>query len=158
MKDELGRKIMTKFVGLRAKTYSYLIDDSSEDKKAKGTKMCVIKRKLKLENHKTCLEATQLDNKIKYLEKNKINIDSLKKNHKEFIRNNKSTLKTQQMLKSERCNVFTKETNKIALSSSNGKRMQSINLIETWTYGTSKDLVSEKEEIKCKNIIKRYKN
>ena len=33
MKDELGRKIMTKLVGLRAKTYSYLIDDSSEDKK-----------------------------------------------------------------------------------------------------------------------------
>ena len=38
MKDELGRKIMTKFVGLRAKTYSYLIDDGSEDKKGKGTK------------------------------------------------------------------------------------------------------------------------
>ena len=31
---------MTKFVGLRAKTYSYLIDDSSEDKKAKDTKRC----------------------------------------------------------------------------------------------------------------------
>ena len=69
MKDELGGKIMTKFVGLRAKTYSYLIDDSSEDKKAKGTKKCVIKRKLKFENYKNCLEATQLDNKIKYLEK-----------------------------------------------------------------------------------------
>ena len=37
MKDELGGKIMTTFVGLRAKTYSYLIDDGSEDKKAKGT-------------------------------------------------------------------------------------------------------------------------
>ena len=38
MKDELSGKLMTKFVGLRAKTYSYLIDDGSEDKKAKGTK------------------------------------------------------------------------------------------------------------------------
>ena len=47
MKDVLGGKTMTKFVGLRAKTYSYLIDDGSEDKKAKGTKKCVIKRKLK---------------------------------------------------------------------------------------------------------------
>ena len=35
MKNELGRKILTKFVGLRAKTYSYLIHDCSEDKKAK---------------------------------------------------------------------------------------------------------------------------
>ena len=36
--------------------------------------------------------------------------------------------------------------------------MQSIDLIETYAYGTSKDLVTEKEEIKCNNIIKRYKN
>ena len=72
MKDELGGKIMTKFVGLRAKIYSYLIDDGSEDKKAKGTKKCVIKRKLKFENYKNCLEATQLDNKIKHLEKIKL--------------------------------------------------------------------------------------
>ena len=35
MKEELGGKIMTKFVGLRAKTFSYLIDDSREDKKQK---------------------------------------------------------------------------------------------------------------------------
>ena len=40
IKDELGGKIMTRFVGLKAKTYSYLIDDGSEDKKAKGTKNC----------------------------------------------------------------------------------------------------------------------
>ena len=40
MKGELGRKIMTKFVGLRAKTYSYLIDNGGEEKKAKNTKMC----------------------------------------------------------------------------------------------------------------------
>ena len=51
MKDELRGKIMTKSVGLRAKTYSYLIDDNSEDKKAKRTKKCLIKRKLKVENY-----------------------------------------------------------------------------------------------------------
>ena len=60
---------MTEFVGLKAKTYSYLIDDGSEDIKAKDTKKCVIKRKLKFENYKNCLKATQLDIKIKYLEK-----------------------------------------------------------------------------------------
>ena len=41
MKDELGRKIMTKLVGLRAKTYSYLIDDSNEDKKNKKAQKSV---------------------------------------------------------------------------------------------------------------------
>ena len=79
MRDGLGRKIMAKFVWLRAKTYSYLIGDGSEDKKTKGTKKCVIKRKLKFENHKNSLEVTQLDNEIKYLGKNKINVDNLKK-------------------------------------------------------------------------------
>ena len=55
-----------KFVGLRAKTYIYLIDDSSEDKKAKDTKKCVIKRKLEFENCKNCLETTKHENKINY--------------------------------------------------------------------------------------------
>ena len=40
MKDELGGKILTKFVELRAKTYSYLIDNGNKDKKAKDTKKC----------------------------------------------------------------------------------------------------------------------
>ena len=35
MKDELGRKSWKKIVGLRVKTYSYLIDDSIENKKSK---------------------------------------------------------------------------------------------------------------------------
>ena len=36
--------------------------------------------------------------------------------------------------------------------------MQSFDSIETYAYGTSNVLVIEKEEIKCNNIIKRYKN
>ena len=47
--------------------------------------------------------------------------------------------------------------NKIELSSNDDKRMQSIDSIETYAYGTGKDVVSEKEKIKCNNIIKRYK-
>ena len=54
MKDELGGKIMTKFVGLRAKTYSQLTDDGSQDKKGKNTKKCVIKKQLKFENYENC--------------------------------------------------------------------------------------------------------
>ena len=56
MKDELGRKIWIKFVGLRTKTYSYLTGHGSQDKKGKGTKKCVIKRKLKFEDCKSCLK------------------------------------------------------------------------------------------------------
>ena len=79
MQDELGGKIVRTFVGLRAKTYSYLIDDGGEDKRAKGSKKCVIKRKFKFENYKSCSEATQLENKLNHLEKNNVNIGSLKK-------------------------------------------------------------------------------
>ena len=45
MKDELDRQIMEEFVGLPAKTYSYLKDNDDEDKKANETKKCVKKRK-----------------------------------------------------------------------------------------------------------------
>ena len=72
-KDEISGNIMTKLVGLRAKIYSYLIDDDSEDKIAEDTKKCVIKKKIEFENYKNWLETTQLDNKIQYLEKIKIN-------------------------------------------------------------------------------------
>ena len=86
MKDELGVKIMKEFIALRTKTYSYLIDNKDEDKTAKGTKKCVMKRKLKFEDYKYCLEAAHIENKIKYLEKNKIDVDSLKEDQKEFIK------------------------------------------------------------------------
>ena len=55
MKDKLGGKIMTEFVALRPKTYSYLMEDSNSNKKAKGTKKFVIKRILKFNDYKNCL-------------------------------------------------------------------------------------------------------
>ena len=67
-------------------------------------------------------------------------------------------LKTQQRFKSRKHNVFTEETNKIALSSNDDKRMRSIDLIETYAYGTNRDLVSENEEIRCDNIMINPKN
>ena len=55
--------------------------------------------------------------------------------------------KTQQRFKNKWHNIFTEEINKIALSSNDDKRMQSIDSIETYAYGTSKNLVSEKKRL-----------
>ena len=85
MKDELGGKITKKFVGLRAKICSYLTNNYNEDKKAKVTGKCFIKRKLKLEDFRNCLEAAQTKNKMNHSVKNKIEEDSLKQDNKEFI-------------------------------------------------------------------------
>ena len=60
MKDELGGKIITEFVTLRPKTYSYSTDDGKEDKKAKGTKKCVIKRMIKFNNYKNYLSKDKI--------------------------------------------------------------------------------------------------
>ena len=93
MKDELEGKIMTEFAALRPKSYSYLMDDGNNDQKAKGTKKCVIKRRLKFNDYKDCLL------------------------------NNEIILKSQQRFKSEANNVYTGEVNKIALSSNDEKRL-----------------------------------
>ena len=61
-------------------------DGVNENKKAKVTIKCVIKKKLKFENYKKYLEATQFENKINYLVKNEINVDSLGKDHEDFIK------------------------------------------------------------------------
>ena len=107
MKDELGGKIMTEFVVLRPKTYSYLMDDGGSHKKAKRTKKCVIKRILKFNDYKGCLL------------------------------NNEIILKSQQRFKSERHDVYTEEINTIALSSSDDKRLQTFDRITSHPYGTS---------------------
>ena len=86
------------------------------------------------------MEATQIDNKLNYLEKNKINVDSLNEDHGKYIKNNKLILQTEQRLKSERHNVFTEEINEITLRLNDDKRMESVDLIETYAYGMSKRL------------------
>ena len=107
MKDELGEKTITGSVGLRPKSYSYLIDDGSEDKKAKETRKCVIKQRLKLNYYKNCLP------------------------------NNEIILESQHRFKSEFHNLFTEEVNKIALSSNDDKRLQTFDKIASYLYGAS---------------------
>ena len=66
--------------------------------------------------YKTCLEAAQIENKTKHLEKNKNDGDSVKED-KKFIKNKLITnIKTQRRFRSEKYFVFTEETNKTALS------------------------------------------
>ena len=93
MKDELGGRIITEFVVLRPKTYSYLTDDCKEDKKAKGTKKCVIKRMIKYNDYRNCLL------------------------------NGEVILKSQQRFISKGHDVHTENINKIALSSNDDKRL-----------------------------------
>ena len=64
-------------------------------KEQKVQKSISIKKKLKFEDYKNCLEVTRLENEINHLEKKrKIDVDSLKEDHREFIKNNKLVLKT----------------------------------------------------------------
>ena len=69
---------------MRAKTYSYLIDNNDEDKKVKKKK-CVIKRKLLFEELNFFLDVTLLENKIK-TRKTKFGVESLRESYKEFLK------------------------------------------------------------------------
>ena len=122
MKDELGGKILTEVVALRPKTYSYLTDDCEEDKKAKGTKKCVVKQRLKFNDYKDC----PLNNQI--------------------------VLKSQQRSKNERHDVYTEEINKIALSSNDDKRLQTFDRLTSYPYGTSAGKVCKTELLSKVNI------
>ena len=62
--------------------------------KAKGTKKCVIKTENNFQDYENCLEAAQIERKIKYLKKKKFNVDSLSKHQKEFLKSNKLKSKT----------------------------------------------------------------
>ena len=113
-KDELGGMIMTEFCALRAKVYAFLIDDfSNEDyeknkiinKKAKGTKKCIVKREI------------------------------LFKNYVNALFNDELIIKSQQRFRSDHHKVYTEELNKIALSSNDDKRIQTFDRVTTFPYG-----------------------
>ena len=105
LKDELGGKIITKFVTLRPKTYSYLTGDCKEDKKAKGTKKCIIKRMIKFNDYRNCLLKDEV------------------------------ILKSQQRFIRKKHDVYTEDINKIALSNNNDKRIVSSDKIMSYPYG-----------------------
>ena len=115
---------MEEFSTLRAKTYAHLMngyndDDYDEEKiinrKAKGTKKCVIKRRLMFENYKDCLF------------------------------NNTVILRSQQRSKSDYHEVYTEEVNKIALSSNDDKRLQTFDRVTTYRHRTNAFKVFENE-------------
>ena len=83
-----------------------------------------------------------------------INVGSLKEDKKEFIKN-KLLIKLQQRFNSERHNIFTKEIRKIAMISSDDKRMPSMDSLKTIPYGMRRDIIWKKEKNKQINIIKK---
>ena len=105
MKDELGGEIITEFIALRPKTYSYLADNDKIDKKAKGTKKCIIKKMIKFDDYKKCLL------------------------------NAKVILKSQQRFISKKYDVYTEDVNKKALSNDDNKRIISSDKITSYPYG-----------------------
>ena len=123
-KDELGGKIMTEFCALRAKAYAFLIDYfSNEDyeknkiinKKAQGTKQCIVKREITIRNY----------------------VDALL--------NDELVIKSKQRFRSDHHKVHTEEVNKIALSSNDDKRIQTFDKVTTYPYGTNAFMVCENE-------------
>ena len=105
MKDELGGKIMTEFVALRPKLYSYKKLDGSEDKKCKGIKKCVVKKNLTFEDYKTCLF------------------------------NDSTEYRSQLMFRSSKHEVHTIEVNKAALNRDDDKRSSRKDGISTFARG-----------------------
>ena len=105
----------------------------------------MIRPELRLKYYKNCLEANGFENKINYLENDKIDAE------------NRITLKLQQRFRSKKHTVFTENINRIGLSADNDKRIQSMDSIKTYTYGTSKDKIRNNEGINYKNITKQYK-
>ena len=114
---------MKVFVGVRSKTWAYLMDNNSENKKAKGTKKCIVKKGIVVKNYEDCM----FDNKI--------------------------ILKSQQVFRSDHRNVYTVEINKIALISNDDKRLQTLDRITTYPHGTNVFKVCESEMMIVRDLF-----
>ena len=100
MKDELGGKIMTEFVALRPKLYAYRKLDGEEDKRCKGIKKCVVKKKLDFDDYKKCLFDP---------------VDGMGRS--------RSTYRQQLMFRSRKHEVHTVEFSKVALNRDDDNRI-----------------------------------
>ena len=107
-KDEAAGKIIKEFVGLRAKLYSYKMDEGKENKKCKGVKKQVVEENITHEDYKTCLLT------------------------------GKEILRKQNILRSYEHEVYTEEVNKIALSAADDKRYILSDGIVTLAWGHRK--------------------
>ena len=105
MKDEAAGKIIKEFVGLRAKLYSFVMDDGEETKKCKGIKKQVVESSIRHEDYKTCLLT------------------------------GKEQLRKQNILRSYNHEVYTEEVNKVALSALDDKRYILSDGVHTLAWG-----------------------
>ena len=105
MKEELGSGVMTNFVALRSKAYAYRELSGKELKKCKGVKKCVIRETLRYDDYVKCL----------------------------FNREN--IYRKQMTFKSDKHEINTIETNKIALNSEDDKRVVCKDQINTLARG-----------------------
>ena len=104
-KDEAAGKRIKEFVGLRAKLYSFIMEDGKENKRCKGVKKQVVESSITHEDYKTCL------------------------------RTGKEQLRKQNILRSYEHEVYTEEVNKIALSALDDKRYILDDGIHTLAWG-----------------------
>ena len=104
-KDEAAGKVIKEFVGLRAKLYSYKMDEGKENKRCKGIKKAVVEKSITHEDYKTCLET------------------------------GKEQLRRQNIIRSYEHVLYTEEVNKIALSAADDKRYLLKDSYDTLAWG-----------------------
>ena len=104
-KDEAAGKNIKEFVGLRAKLYSYKMEEGKENKKCKGIKKAVVEKSITHEDYKTCLET------------------------------GKEQLRRQNIIRSYEHVLYTEEVNKIALSAADDKRYLLKDSFDTLAWG-----------------------